>query len=381
MHRRPTASLHLHAVTAALLIGRRHQRSTSARPRTSTWQEKTDAVAARQRELQEEAERAAQRRARYTSGTRAAAAAAAQDVATSSSSSSAGAETSSPTSGPLTKPRGGFWRFIKGGDGGRKRMPLNPLMYLSKWGDKPAHDPDARASQRLLSAINGLNKVNRRRRTPMVVQLPDDLRQTIVARYAATRWYARLYAPFQSVTEPQLRWGIRLSNVVLVILICAFIVVMLASYYTEMDAVAHLSPEDQRDYAYMVRGMRYSDIYKVGAEVLRTEDPLEALPPAVRLHIVIDACRQRRWHEMDWDVELRKMHPGTPLEELDYLHVLYWTMVYIGGATGGGGVLFSNRVLDVREVRQGNSESTEERDRFVEMGPTALPATTQRTFF
>ncbi|AYU78066.1 hypothetical protein conserved [Leishmania donovani] len=258
---------------------------------------------------------------------------------------------------------------------------MNPLMYLDKWNEKSKYDPEARAAERLLAAINGLNKRNSRRRESMTVQLSDEQRQEIVNRYASTRWYARLYAPFRGMTERRVRWGIRICNVVLLVLVSCLIVVIVVSYFKEMDAVAHLSPEDQRDYAYMVRGMRYSDIYKLGAEVLKKEDPLEALPPAVRLHMVIEACRQRKWHELDWDVELRRMHPASPLEEWDYLHLLYWGILQIGSLTGGGGVMFSDRVLDVREVRHGSAESAEERERFVEMGPTSLPARTQRTFF
>ncbi|CAJ1022216.1 hypothetical protein Q4I32_002885 [Leishmania shawi] len=254
-------------------------------------------------------------------------------------------------------------------------------MYLDRWSERSKHDPEARAAQRLLEAINALAQRNSRRRKPMTVQLSHDQRQDIVNRYASTRWYARLYAPFRSLTERQVRWGIRICNVVLAIFVSGFMVVMVGGYFKEMDAVAQLSPEDQRDYTYMVRGMRYSDIYKLGTEVLKKEDPLEALPPVVRLHLVIEACRRKKWHELDWDVELRKMHPRSPLEELDYLHCLYWVILQIGTVIGGGGAMFSDRVLDLREVRQGNETSAKERERFVEMEPTSLPARTQRSFF
>ncbi|KAG5507669.1 hypothetical protein JKF63_06618 [Porcisia hertigi] len=365
--------LHPRWTSAALRTSCRYQRSASARPRSSTWQEKTHKFEKYQKDLQAEAVRAEQRRARYASGAGTAAATSASSIPTS--------QKSSFTTEPLTRPSDGIWGFIKGGSKGRKTQPLNPLMYLEKWRDKSKHDPEARAAQRLLAAINGLKKRNSRRRGPMTIQLSDDQRQELVNRYVSTRWYAQLYAPFEGLTERRLRWGIRFSNVALVLLVSCFIVVILLSYFKEMDAVAQLSPEDQRDYAYMVRGMRYSDIYKLGAEVLKKEDPLEALPPAVRLHIVIEACRQKKWHELDWDVELRKMHPASPLEEFDYLHCLYWTMLQVGAVTGGGGTIFSDRVLDLREVRHGNAESAEERTRFLELEPTSLPARTQRTFF
>ncbi|KAG5481101.1 hypothetical protein LSCM1_06781 [Leishmania martiniquensis] len=358
---------------AALLTNCRHQRSTSARPHTSTWQEKISKVEAHQRDQQSEAARAAQRRARYASG-----AAAPTDASVLSAVSFS---KSSPMAAPLTRPPGGFWGFIRGGDKGRKTQPLNPLMYLDRWREASRHDPEARAAQRLLLAINALSKRNSRRREPMTVCLSDKQKQEIVNRYASTRWYARLYAPFQNWTEQHVRWTIRFCNLVLAALTVCSLVVILAAYFKEMDAVAHLSPEDQRDYAYMVRGMRYSDIYKLGVEVLKKEDPLEALPPEVRLHMVIEACRQKRWHELNWDVELRKMHPGSPLEELDYMHCIYWGILQIGALISSGGVLFSDRVLDLREARHGNAESTEERDRFVEMEPTSLPTRTQRSFF
>ncbi|GET87852.1 hypothetical protein, conserved [Leishmania tarentolae] len=358
---------------AALFTSRRYQRSTPARTHTSTWQDKTHRFEKYQREQQDEALRAAQRRAKYATG-------ASASVGTSTLSTTSFSKSASATE-PLTRPSGGFWSFMRGGSEGRKTQPMNPLMHLSKWGEKSKHDPEARTAQRLLEAINGLNKRNSRRREPLTVQLSDTQRQEIVNRYASTRWYARLYAPFRSWSERRVRWGIRICNVVLVFIVSCLIVVVVASYFREMDAIAQLSPEDQRDYAYMVRGMRYSDIYKVGAEVLKREDPLEALPPAVRLHMVIEACRQKKWHELDWNVELRKMHPASPLEEWDYLHLLYWAILTIGSLTSGGGVMFSNRVLDVREVRHGSAESAEEKDRFVEMEPTSLPARKQRTFF
>ncbi|KAG5481744.1 hypothetical protein CUR178_07097 [Leishmania enriettii] len=358
---------------AALLTSRRHQRSTSARPRASTWREKVSKFETYRRDLQDEAVRAAQRRERCASGAR-----------TSSEASAFSAVSFaklSPVARPLTKPPGGFWSFIRGGSEGRKTQPLNPLVYLDKWRETSKHDPDARAAQRLLAAINALNKRNSRRREPMTVCLSEEQKQDIVKRYVSTRWYARLYAPFQNLTERRVRWGIRFSNVVLTVLVTCFFMVIIVAYFKEMETVAHLSPEDHRDYAYMVRGMRYSDIYKLGAEVLKKEDPLEALPPEVRLHMVIEACRQKQWHKLNWDVELRKMHPGSPLEELDYLHCLYWAILLVGALVGGGGALFSDCVLDLREARHGKAESVEERERFVEMEPTSLPTRTQRTFF
>jgi hypothetical protein len=289
---------------------------------------------------------------------------------------------SSSTTASPTAPSTGLWDFIKGGSKGRRSQPLNPLMHLEriKKGSSP-FDPDARAAQRVIDAVNGLRRRNSRRRGPMSLQLSDDEKQGIVNRYAETQWYAALYRPFRNITERQIRWTLRLAHVGMILLLFGFLIVVFVVYAKEMDTVARLSPEDQRDYAHMVQGMRYSDIYYAGKRVLESDDPLEALPPEVRLHMALDACREKNWHKMDWNVELRKMHPDSALEEHDWIHIFYWVVMEVGRAIGGGGGLFNDRVLDVREVRQGNAESPEERDRFVEMEPTALPTKTKRGFF
>lgn len=373
----------------ALRVSRRHQRSPPTRQRTSSWQDKTQQFEKLKLEQQEEAARAARRRARYVTpdgnrssssggesgrtGGAAADAAAAAGVSRSS--------TSAPAAAVSAPPRGVWW-FLKGGDKGRRAQPLNPLMHLNEWKGKPRHDPEARAAQRLLEAISGLRKRNSRRRVPMAVELSDEQRKDIVNRYVSTRWYAKLYAPVRNVTDGQVRWLKRLCHLCLIVIACVAVGLSLYGYYLEMDAVQQLSPEDQHDYAYMVRGMRYSDIYYCAEPVLKKEDPLEALPLPVRLHIVIEACREKKWHEVNWETELRKMHPGTPLQEFDYIHICYWVMMELGRIVyGGGGSLFNDRVLDLREAHHSGKEPEVERNRFVEYGPTQRPPQKGRGFF
>lgn len=373
------------SAAAPLCLCRRFQRSTSARVRTSTWEEKTQKFEARQREQQAEAERAARRRARYATaassqGWEGGRQAPGSEGEATTRKGAASASTSSLAAN-LTQPARGFWNFIKGGSKGRRSQPLNPLMYLERVTGKSKFDPDARAAQRIIDAVNGLRQRNSRRQSPMTVQLSEEEKQEIVSRYAETRWYAALYRPFRHITDRQIRWTVRISHIGLLLICVGFLVMVLLVYMKEMDMVAKLSPEDQRDYAYMVQHMRYSDIYNTGKVVLDRDDPLEALPPEVRLHMAIEACREKKWHELDWEVELRKMHPKTAMEEYDYLHLFYWTMMEVGRAMTGGGSLFSDRVLDVQRARQGVGETPEERDRFVEMEPTALPAKTKRGFF
>ena len=374
-----SSSLH-YCCCSSLCLSRRYQRSTSTRVRSSSWEEKTQKFEERQRELQEEAARAARRRARYAATPSAAAA----STAASSSSRSAMDEDTvqlSPSSASITKPSQGFWAFLTGGSKGRRSQPMNPLMYIDRMRKKSPYDPDARAAQRLIDAVNGLRRRNARRQDPMTVQLSEEEKQEIVNRYSETRWYGPLYRPFRHITERQIRWTLRISHVGLLVLLVGYLAMVLVVYTKEMDTVARLSPEDQQDYAYMVQGMRYSDIFNTGKVVLDRDDPLEALPAEVRLHMVIDACREKNWHRVDWDVELRKMHPNSAFEDRDYLHIFYWMIMDVGRAIAGGGGLFNDRVLDVQEVRHSGEESPQERNRFVEMEPTELPTKTKRGFF
>lgn len=366
-----------------LCISRRCQRSTSSRVRTSSWEDKKKQFEERQREQQEEAARAARRRARYASSSTTSSASSASNVKADGApeDDAAGSSAASSLHASLTKPASGFWAFLKGGSKGRRSQPLNPLMLLQKVGDKSPYDPDARAAQRLIDAVNGLRTRNARRKEPMVVQMPIEQRQEIVNRYVETRWYAPFYRPFQSLTERQIRWSSRIAHFMLFVLTAMFILIVFFAYRKEMETVAKLSPEDRRDYAYMVKGMRYSDIYNTGKAVLDRDDPLEALPPEVRLHMVIEACREKKWHQIDWDVELRKMHPKSAYEERDFIHCLFWIVLDVGRAMVGGGALFSDRVLDVERVRQGLDEPAEAQNRFVELEPTAKPAATKRGFF
>ncbi|KPI86843.1 hypothetical protein ABL78_4079 [Leptomonas seymouri] len=365
---------------SSLFFSRRYQRSSSTRVRSSTWVEKTNNFEERRREQQEEAARSARRRARYAS--------AAPDAFASHSYASASAapaeegEAASSSSGAgMTKPSTGFWNFLKGGSKGRRSQPLNPLMYLERSHAMSQYNPDARAAQRLIDAVNGLRRRNSRRQDPMTIQLSEEEKQAIVNRYASTRWYGPLYRPFEKITERQIRWALRISHIVLLLLLVGFLVVVMLAFMREMDTVAKLSPEDQQDYAYMVQGMRYSDIYKAGKAVLDRDDPLEALPPEVRLHMAIEACRDRGWHKIDWAVELRTMHAKSAWEDGDFTHLFYWMVMQVGRAMSGGGGLFNDRILDVQRVREDGTESPQERDRFVEMEPTAMPITTKRSFF
>lgn len=381
------------AYFSAMTEARRHQRSTSTRIRNSGWREKTEQHERIRKEQQEEALRAAQRRARYSSSasTRQNETGTIGDLrthhsnaaASSSEATTAVADQTAPSGGTAlpTRPPSGFLNFLKGGEKGRKSQPVNPLHFLNSWRGRSKYEQDIRSTQRLLDAIAGLQQKNKRRRDPITVQLSDEQKREMVNSYAGQRWYWWVYYPCRNVTDRQLKWWARWSKLGLAVLVCACYGLLLYLYYCEMDVFVALSPEDQRDYIYFVLNMRYSDFYKAGKAVLDRDDPLVALPPAVRCHMAIEACREKGWDKVDWGVENRRLHPHSALEEGDYIHLLFWAMMYLGSAISGGGVIFSDRVMDVSESYRGAKEREEERDRFVEAEPTALPVSMKKSFF
>ncbi|KEG09077.1 hypothetical protein DQ04_05861000, partial [Trypanosoma grayi] len=198
--------------------------------------------------------------------------------------------------GGVEEGRRGFLGF---GRRAGRAMPLNPLLALRPKNEEPDED---RITARFLQAVQQLNGKRRRRNESLTLQLTEEQRHDIVNRYAQTRWYGFLWRPARNVTERQFKWWRRFAHLALLVVVLFGLGTALLLYYREVETVLQLSPEDRRDYQHIVTGMRFSEIYNLAMEVLRKEDPLEALPMPARYHLLLEAARARGWHTMDWEL-------------------------------------------------------------------------------
>ncbi|ORC92732.1 uncharacterized protein TM35_000034850 [Trypanosoma theileri] len=264
--------------------------------------------------------------------------------------------------GEVEEGRRGFLGF--GSRAGRK-MPLNPLAALNPEIRDPSED---RSTSRFLLALQQLNGKRRSREQKMTLQLSAEQKHDIVNRYAQTRWYGFLWYPARNITERQFKWWRRFAHLALIVLMLFGLFIALLLYYREMETVLLLSPEDRRDYQHIVSGMRYSEIYHLAMDVLQKEDPLEALPAPARYHLILEAAREKGWHQIDWELEARTRYPYSPLDEMDFIHMFYWGVIYIGSVLTGGGELFSDRFGNLMDVK-GEYRRREMEESFVEHGP------------
>nr|CCC94301.1 conserved hypothetical protein [Trypanosoma congolense IL3000] len=239
--------------------------------------------------------------------------------------------------------------FLGIGKRSGRTMPLNPLSALRP---QNVESTEERSSAYFLKAIEKLKGKNKSRKEAFAMKLTIEQQQEIVNHYARTRWYGFLWHPFRNITERQFKWWRRITHFLLMIVSICGVVVALVLYYREVEAVLQLSPEDRRDYQHIVTGMRFSEIYRLSMEVLRKEDPLEALPAPARYRLVLDAARKKGWHKVDWELEGRTRYPRSPLEDMDLIHLSYWAVMYIGAVVTGGGELFSERFGNLMEVER-----------------------------
>ncbi|EAN93230.1 hypothetical protein C3747_228g16 [Trypanosoma cruzi] len=264
--------------------------------------------------------------------------------------------------GEVEEGRRGFLGF---GRRAGRTMPVNPLSVLRS---REMDSREDRSTSLFLQAVQMLSGKRRSRDVRLTLQLTPEQQQDIVNRYARTRWYGFIWYPFRNVTERQFKWWRRFAHFALLIVALFGLAVALVLYYREVEAVLRLSPEDRYDYQKMVTGMRYSEIYRLSMEVFQKEDPLEALPAPARYHLLIEAARKKGWHRVDWELESRTRYPRSSLEDMDFIHLFYWSIMYIGSLVTGGGELFSDRFGDLMEVQE-TQRRREMEANFVEHGP------------
>ncbi|KAG8346688.1 hypothetical protein ERJ75_000931900 [Trypanosoma vivax] len=274
--------------------------------------------------------------------------------------------------GEVMEGRRGFLGF--GRHQGRT-MPLNPLATLRPHN---VDEHEERCTAHFLQAVEKLHGKRRRRAEGLTLQLTAEQQHDIVNRYAKTRWFGILWHPFRNVTERQFKWWRRIAHLFLLIVTLLGFAVTMLLYYREMEAVLQLSPEDRRDYEHIVTGMRFSEIYSLSMEVLKREDPLEALPAPARYRLLLEAARAKGWHQIDWALEARTRYPRSPLEDMDFIHLFYWSVMYTGLAVTGGGELFSDRFGDLVQVR-GLRKKEEVEASFVEVSAEPPVANTSQS--
>lgn len=204
------------------------------------------------------------------------------------------------------------------------------------------------------------------------IRLSEAEQRIILNRYVENKWYGHIFQRFNNIPLYRIRiarnTAATLGGVFIVLIIGMFCYL----YYKEMECVLMMSDEDRRDYVFMVMSMRYSDIVRVGMARVNTEDPLGALPDPARMHIVVEACREKGWHTTDWERELRVMHPLTAIEECDYEHIIYWMMMYVGKFLSFSGSYFSDQFYNLSE-RRDQERKREQREEFTQAEPIALP--------
>ncbi|ESL11171.1 hypothetical protein TRSC58_01088 [Trypanosoma rangeli SC58] len=264
--------------------------------------------------------------------------------------------------GEVEEGRRGFLGF---GRRAGRTMPLNPLAVLRPQSGAATED---RSTSRFLQAVQMLNGKRRSRNERLTLQFTPEQQHDIVNRYAKTRWYGWIWHPARGVTERQFKWWRRFAHLALLIVTMSGLGLALVLYYHEVKTVLLLSPQDRHDYQKIVTGMRFSEIYGLAMEVLRKEDPLEALPAPARYHLLLEAARAKGWHQIDWEVEARTRYPRSPLEEMDFVHLSYWAIMYIGSVVTGGGELFTDRFGNLMEV-QGAQRRRDMEANFVQHGP------------
>lgn len=238
-----------------------------------------------------------------------------------------------------------------------------------------AHTMAQRSTSRLMQAARSLNGRRRASHTAFTTLLSDEQKLEIVNQKIESKWWARAwYRPFRHVTDHQMRSTKRGLHLALLVFTVALLGVVVYLYRAEMLMVASLSPQDREAYIFLVMHMRYSTFYEMAMEVLKTEDPLEALPPGARYHVALEEARRRGWTSasaIDWEVKARELYARSALEDGDWVHLTYWAMMYIGSAAYGGSGFFSSRVLgDATEATRRAEE-----ERILTPQPSIGPAT------
>ncbi|CCW64929.1 unnamed protein product [Phytomonas sp. EM1] len=275
----------------------------------------------------------------------------------------------------LAEPRYTFWQSLRRYS--RRKMPFNPLHQIHKWGDlTESGDPANRGTKRFLLAIEEMFGRSKKRSEKMTVHLSEDQRHEIVARYASTRWWGRLYYPFRNISDRQIKWSRRISRVLMMVILIFVSIIIFVLYFQEVRVVGLLSPEDRRDYIHIVNGMRLSEVYKLADEVLAKEDPLMALPAEERCHLFLEAAREKNWHLIDWEVEARSRYPRSALDDFDLVHLTYWLCMTVGSTLTGSSTYFTDSFGLAERTKRQEAELSS-----LEFDPKALPEKKKRGFW
>jgi hypothetical protein len=229
---------------------------------------------------------------------------------------------SNVTDAPLGKPqeRRGFFGLGKG-----LMQPINPAAVLSK-------SDTSKASHAWLVARERLKKKNE----VDISVIPEEEQIKIVEGVMKRRWWWPLYAPFHRFKGSTLHSVRSLGSIVLCVIIAIEFIVAYNFVVAERIMVEELSPEDRELYVTMLlSGLRYSELFCIGLELLQREDPHEALPAEARVHIVLEEARRRGWDKLNWDEEEHRRYKTSPLFDMDVYHLGYWGCMYVGYLLSG----------------------------------------------
>ena len=231
-----------------------------------------------------------------------------------------------PVGAPIEKKRALF--------GTGRRQPVNP-QWVPKVIEKEREklNPGPRRNPQTAGDVIIENKRG--------VKLSEDTAQRMLDSYAAARWYRGIWAFFRRFDMKSLLvWRMPLHTGI-VILALSIEGILIGIFYLEKEAYSLLDPDEQKDYHKVIMGMRISEAKRIGDEILEKEDPLITLPVRERMKIVVARYRELGLHNVDWELENRKLKT-TWWEDLDYHHGIYWTSMWMGRWINGGRDMFEN---------------------------------------
>jgi hypothetical protein len=210
----------------------------------------------------------------------------------------------------------------------RRLQPLNPHYVMSQYtGNKVVKR--VRDGTTLFSARDKLSHSHR---------MTDDQVNKFADAYVSTKWYSFVWRTLRRFDLVRLKRYQFVAQFFAAFFFSGMLFVVYYVYFNEVNLFLQLEKRDQDDYRKVIYGIRMSELRDIGNEFFEKHDPLHVMSEKERATMLIEELRKRGYVDKDWELEKRKRN--SLVAEPDFLHIFFWTCMYVGSVMGGGGLGF-----------------------------------------
>ncbi len=198
-----------------------------------------------------------------------------------------------------------------------RKQPLNPLRVLKQ------RDTNDKSTKQVMAGLKkmGGNVEN--------ITITEDQQIDIVNETFKDRWWGKAVMRAIRYMPPSLiKKRLKVLRWVIILMFLCLLGTAAGAFIYELILYGRLEQVDRDTYRHVMTGMRKSDLMKIGYEVEAKEDPSGLLKMHELVALMLKEIRNRGLDKVDFELEYRRR--GSPLEELDWIHLTYEVLMKTG---------------------------------------------------